>query len=221
MKTKILSDLLSSKSDTSQVLNGKKIAILATDGVEQVELTEPRKALVEAGAEVTLISLKTGEIQMWNHQDKGDKVEVDMAITSAQPENFDGLVLPGGVANPDTLRTNEAAVEFVRSLAAREMPIASICHGPWMLIEADLVKGVSLTSWPSLKTDLMNAGAKWEDSTVVVDGQFITSRKPSDLSAFNREMIKRFASGITATEGLEQTKHTQEGTATSVHHRLH
>jgi protease I len=170
-------------------LNGKKIAMIATDGVEQVELTGPRDALRAEGATVTLIGLKTGDIQGMNHHDKGDKIGVDAAIDAVQPEQFDALVLPGGVANPDTLRTNKQVVAFVEAFGQGGKPIAAICHGPWTLIEADVVRGKKLTSWPSLQTDLRNAGATWEDREVVRDGMLVTSRKPDDIPAFNRELI--------------------------------
>ena len=170
-----------------------KIAVLATDGVEQVELTEPVKALRRAGAEAVVIAPSRGQIQGMNHHEKGDKLKVDQEITSVSPEDFDALVLPGGVANPDTLRTNPKAVAFVRHFVERGKPIAAICHGPWTLIEAGGVRGRTLTSWPSLATDLRNAGATWKDHTVVRDGALITSRKPDDLPAFCSEMLKLFS----------------------------
>jgi protease I len=170
----------------------KKVAVLATDGFEQVELTEPVKALRAAGADVSIVSLKLGEIQGMNHHDKGDKTKVDMEISKVRAEDFDALVLPGGVANPDTLRTDKSAVAFVKSFATAGKPIAAICHGPWTLIEADAVRGKKMTSWPSLQTDLKNAGAHWADQSVVVDGNLVTSRKPQDLADFNREMIAAF-----------------------------
>jgi protease I len=169
-------------------LHGKKIAMIATDGVEQVELTGPRDALRAEGATVTLIGLQTGEIQGMNHHDKGDKITVDADIGSVTPEQYDALVLPGGVANPDTLRTNKQVVAFVKAFAQSGKPIGAICHGPWTLIEADAVRGKKMTSWPSLQTDLRNAGATWEDREVVCDGQLVTSRKPDDIPAFNREL---------------------------------
>jgi protease I len=174
-------------SDTK--LDGRRIAILATDGVEQVELTSPRKALTAAGAKVTVVSLKSGQIQGMNHAEKGDKIDVDATIDNAREPQFDALVLPGGVANPDYLRVNKQAVEFVRSFVAAGKPVAAICHGPWMLAEADAVRGRKVTSWPSLRTDLVNAGATWVDETVVRDGTLVTSRKPDDLEAFNREVV--------------------------------
>jgi protease I len=169
-----------------------KVAVLATDGVEQVELTEPVKALKAAGAQVAVISPKAGQIQGMNHDQKGDTITVDHELSAVTAESFDALVLPGGVANPDYLRVNPEAVAFVRSFVEHGKPIAAICHGPWTLIEADAVRGQKMTSWPSLKTDLRNAGATWVDEEVVVDGRLVTSRKPDDLPAFTREMIKLF-----------------------------
>jgi protease I len=171
---------------------GRKIAVLATDGVEQVELTEPVKALKQAKAEVVVIAPKSGAIQGMNHQDKGDKIPVDRDLSGASPEEFDGLVLPGGVANPDTLRTDPNAVAFVRHFVQSDKPIAAICHGPWTLIEAGGVQGHRMTSWPSLRTDLRNAGATWEDKVVIRDGKLVTSRKPDDLPEFCREIITLF-----------------------------
>jgi protease I len=167
----------------------RKIAVLATDGFEQVELTEPVKALREAGADVQIVSQKSGEIQGMNHHEKGDMIKVDLALSKARPEDFDGLVLPGGVANPDTLRTDKDAIAFIRHFIEAKKPVAAICHGPWTLIEADAVHGRRITSWPSLQTDLKNAGANWVDQSVVVDGNIVTSRKPDDIKDFNREFI--------------------------------
>lgn len=177
----------------AQELRGRRIAILATDGVEQVELTEPMKALKAAGAEVKVVSNKDREIQGFKHHDKGDKISVDLALKQARADDFDGLELPGGVINPDALRLLPEAVEFVRGFVQAGKPIAAICHGPWTLIEAGAVKGKRMTSWPSLKTDLSNAGAKWVDEQVVVDGDLVTSRKPDDLPAFNQKMIELFS----------------------------
>jgi len=171
-------------------IKSRKIAVLATDGFEQAELTEPVKALRAAGAQVQVVSPKAGEIQGMNHHDKGDKTKVDVELSRTRADEFDALVLPGGVANPDTLRTNKDAVAFVKSFVEADKPVAAICHGPWTLIEADAVRGRKLTSWPSLKTDLKNAGAEWVDQEVVVDGNLVSSRKPDDLPAFNREFIK-------------------------------
>jgi protease I len=178
-------------------LSDRKIAVLATDGVEQVELTEPVKALKAASAQVVVIAPKSGEIQGMNHHEKGDKLTVDHDLASVSPDSFDALVLPGGVANPDTLRTVPEAVAFVRHFVQENKPIAAICHGPWTLIEADGVRGLRVTSWPSLKTDLENAGAEWEDKSVVVDGTLVTSRKPDDLQDFCREMVSLFGRGRT------------------------
>ena len=173
-------------------LNGKRIAILATDGVEQVEMTEPRKALDAEGAKTELVSPAKGNLQAWKHMDKGDKFPVDVALDAANPNNYDALVLPGGVANPDQLRTMPKAVEFVKSFFEQGKPVAAICHAPWMLVEADAVRGRTVTSWPSLQTDLKNAGAKWVDREVVEDAGLVTSRKPDDLPAFNKKMIEVF-----------------------------
>jgi protease I len=177
-------------------LQGKKIAFLATDGVEQVEYTEPRKAIEQAGAEVHLISLETGEIQGFNHLDKGDRFPVDKAVADAREADYDGLVLPGGVANPDFLRTDQDAVRFVRSFFDAGKPIAAICHGPWTLVEADVVRGRTLTSWPSLKTDIQNAGGTWVDEEVHVDQGLVTSRKPDDIPAFSAKAIEEIAEGV-------------------------
>ena len=174
-------------------LHGKRIAILATNGVEQVELTEPRKALEEAGAKTDLVSPAQGKLQTWQHMEKGDQFPVDVALETADPDNYDGLMLPGGVANPDQLRMLPHAVEFVRSFFDRDKPVAAICHAPWMLVEADVVRGRTVTSWPSLKTDLRNAGAKWVDREVVEDNHLVTSRKPDDIPAFNRKVLDLFS----------------------------
>lgn len=174
-------------------LKGRRIAVLATDGVEQVELTEPAKALKQAGADVEVISDKKSEIQAFKHHDKGDKVPVDATLDGARPEEFDGLVLPGGVINPDALRLVPQAIEFVSHFVDAGKPIAAICHGPWTLIDAGGVKGKNMTSWPSLKTDLANAGAKWVDQQVVRDGKLVTSRKPDDIPAFNKSIVELFS----------------------------
>lgn len=171
----------------------KRIAVLATDGFEQAELTEPVKALRGHGAEVIIISPHGGEIQGMKHHEKGDKTRVDLELSKASATAFDALVLPGGVANPDSLRVDELAVAFVDHFVKAKKPIAAICHGPWTLIETGGVRGKRLTSWPSLKTDLENAGAQWEDRSVVVDGNLVTSRKPDDLKDFNRELLKLIA----------------------------
>ena len=176
-------------------LDGKRIAFLATDGVEQVELTEPRKAVEQEGAETELISLEEGQIQGFEHLDKGDRFDVDEAVKDADPSDYDGLVLPGGVANPDFLRADKDAVEFVRAFFEAGTPVGAICHGPWTLVEADVVRDLTLTSWPSLKTDIRNAGGKWVDEEVVVDKGLTTSRKPDDLPAFNDKIVEEFCEG--------------------------
>ena len=176
-------------------LNGKKIAILATDGVEQVELTEPRKALEEAGAETDLVSLEEGQIQGFEHLDKADKFDVDLTVKDASADDFDGLVLPGGVANPDFLRADEDAVAFVRAFVEAGKPVGAICHGPWTLVEAGVVDGLTLTSWPSLQTDIRNAGGNWVDEEVHVDRGLTTSRNPDDIPAFNEKIVEEFCEG--------------------------
>jgi protease I len=173
-------------------VSGMTVAVLATDGVEQVELTEPVRALRAAGAKVVVVGLAPGEIQGMNHDEKGDKLQVDEALADVSPDPFAALLLPGGVANPDRLRTEPKAVAFVRHFVTAGKPIAAICHGPWTLIEADGVRGRKMTSWPSLQTDLRNAGAVWEDRAVVRDGTLVTSRKPDDLPAFCEEMLGMF-----------------------------
>lgn len=177
-------------------LSGRKVAILATDGFEQSELFEPKKALEEAGAEVKVVSPKDGTIKGWNHTDWGDTCKVDLSLEDADAEDFDALMLPGGVMNPDKLRMNEKAIEFIKGFTDTGKPIAAICHGPWPLIETGIVNGRTVTSWPSLKTDLMNAGANWVDREVVTDNGLVTSRKPDDIPAFNRKMIEEFAEGV-------------------------
>jgi protease I len=179
----------------AQNLEGKRIAFLATDGVEQSELEQPWQELMKAGAKVELLSVHKGAIQAMRHMDKGDTFEVDGLVADADPSDYDGLVLPGGVANPDMLRANEKAVQFVRRFAEQSKPIAAICHGPWTLVEAGVVRGRTLTSWPSLKTDIENAGGKWVDEEVHVDRGLVTSRKPDDLPAFSAKAIEEFAEG--------------------------
>jgi protease I len=179
----------------AQILEGLKVAILVAEGFEQVELTEPKKALESAGAQTRIVSPAKGQVEGWNHFDKADKFPVDMPLEDAKHRDFDALLLPGGVANPDQLRMIPAAVQFVRGFFDAGKPIASICHGPWPLIEAGVVRGRTVTSWPSLKTDLINAGATWVDQEVVTDNGLITSRKPDDIPAFNRKMIEEFAEG--------------------------
>lgn len=177
-------------------LNGMRVACLATHGVEQVELTEPRDALKAAGAQVDLISLSLGEIQGVNGMDKADTFYVDGAVDDAKAEDYDALLIPGGVANPDHMRTNDDAVRFVRSFVESGKPVAAICHGPWMLVEAGVVNGRVLTSWPSLETDVRNAGGTWVNEEVHVDDGIVTSRKPDDIPAFNAKMIEEFAEGV-------------------------
>jgi protease I len=178
-------------------LQGKRVAFLvANEGVEQVELTEPRAAVEAAGAEVDLLAPEAGEVQAFNHHDKGERFQADRAVGDADAGEYDGLVLPGGVANPDQLRTKAEAVEFIRAFFAAGKPVGVICHGPWSLIEADVVQGRTLTSWPSLKTDLRNAGADWVDEEVHVDQGLVSSRKPDDLPAFNAKIVEEFAEGV-------------------------
>ncbi len=174
-------------------LSGLRIAILATDGFEQSELTEPRRALDEAGADTEVVSPKSGKIRGWNRTDWGQEVAVDQRLDSADPENYDALLLPGGVMNPDSLRMQPQAVAFVKYFFDADKPVGAICHGPWTVIESGAAKGHRMTSWPSLQTDVRNSGAEWVDEEVVVDGNLVTSRKPDDIPAFNREIIKLFA----------------------------
>jgi protease I len=176
-------------------LSGRKVAILAAEGFEEAELIEPKKALEAAGAEARVVSPAQGEVQGWRHFDKGQRVKVDVPLDQADAADFDALMLPGGVANPDQLRTMPKAVQFVRAFFEAGKPVAAICHGPWTLVEAGVVRGRTLTSWPSLKTDLTNAGATWVDREVCVDQGLVSSRKPDDLPAFNRKMIEEFAEG--------------------------
>lgn len=176
-------------------LDGKRVAILATDGVEQVELTEPKKALEQAGAKTDVISPKGDKLKAWNLKDWGEEIKVDVSLKSADPNNYDALLLPGGVMNPDHLRMDSQAVQFVRSFFEAHKPVAAICHGPWMLVEANVVKGRKLTSWPSLQTDIRNAGGEWTDQQVVTDQGLVTSRKPDDIPAFNNKMIEEIAEG--------------------------
>ena len=178
-------------------LDGKKIAILvANEGIEQVELTEPRKALEDAGATVELLAPESGEAQAFNHLDKADRFTVDRTVSDADAGDYDGLMLPGGVANPDNLRTDEDAVRFVRTFFEEGKPVAAICHAPWTLVEAGVVDGRKVTSWPSLQTDIRNAGGEWVDEEVVVDNGLVTSRKPDDLPAFNAKMVEEFCEGV-------------------------
>jgi protease I len=181
----------------SDELNGKRVAFLvANEGIEQIELTSPWEAVEEAGGEPELIAPESGEAQAFEHLDKADTFTVDKTVAEASADDYDGLVLPGGVANPDILRTDEDAVAFTRAFFEAGKPVAAICHGPWTLVEADVVKGRTLTSWPSIKTDIRNAGGEWVDENVHVDSGLVTSRKPDDLDAFNAKMIEEIAEGI-------------------------
>jgi protease I len=185
-------------------LDGKKVAILVADGFEQVEMTKPREALDEAGAETKIVSLKSGKIQGMHHADKGDRFDVDLAVDQARPEEFDALIIPGGLLNPDALRSNENALEFTRHFFREGKPVATICHGPQVLISAGLVRGRTMTSWPAIKADMRNAGANWVNGEVVVDNGLVTSRKPDDIPAFNKKMIEEFSEGrhkVMATAG--------------------
>lgn len=177
------------------MLSGKHVAILVAEGFEQVELTEPRKALDAAGADTKIVSPAGKEVQGWKHFDKADKFKVDVPLEQARAEDFDALLLPGGVANPDQLRANPGAVAFVRAFFDAGKPVAAICHGPWTLIDAQVVRGRRMTSWPSLQADLTNAGAQWTDEEVVVDAGLVSSRKPQDIPAFNRAMLALFDRG--------------------------
>lgn len=176
-------------------LEGRKVAVLATDGFEQVELTKPVEALKAEGAEVEVVSPKAGQIQGFNHHDKGQTVAVDRELAQADAGSYDAIVLPGGVINPDALRLEPNAIDFIRSFARAGKPIAAICHGPWTLINAEAVEGRKVTSWPTLEADLRNAGAEWVDQEVVVDRGLVTSRKPDDLPAFCAKMVEEFAEG--------------------------
>jgi protease I len=176
-------------------LTGKTIAILVENGFEQVELTEPRKALEQAGARTEVVSPQKGKVKGWNHKEWGDELPVDVRLDDADASRYDGLLLPGGVMNPDKLRINEKAVRFVRAFFEEGKPVAAICHAPWTLIDAGVVRGRRLTSYPTLKTDLENAGADWVNEEVVVDSGLVTSRKPDDIQAFNEKMIEEFAEG--------------------------
>ncbi len=182
-------------------ISGKKVAILATDGFEQSELLEPKRALEEAGAQTTVVSLKAGQIKGWNETDWGQSVNVDRTVGECSSDEFDALMLPGGVMNPDKLRTDEDAVSFVEGFFEEGKPVGAICHGPWMLAEADVLEGRTVTSWPSLKTDLENAGAHWVDQEVVTDEGLVTSRKPSDIPAFNRKLIEEIGEGAHQAAG--------------------
>jgi len=192
MPTTSISSSSPSSSSSSSPLDGMKVAILVADGFEQVEMTEPRKALDAAGAQTSVVSPLDGSVRGWKHHDPADTFEVDVPLKTANPDDFDALLLPGGVVNPDALRIDEQAVAFVRAFVESGKPIAAICHGPWALIEAGGVKGRRMTSWPSLRTDLTNAGALWTSEEAVVDREWVTSRKPDDIPAFNRAMTRVF-----------------------------
>jgi protease I len=179
-------------------LRNKRVAVLVENGFEQSELVEPKKALEEAGARAEVISPQQGKVKAWNHTNWGIEVPVDRPLNEAKPDEYDALLLPGGVLNPDKLRINPKAIEFIRHFVTSGKPIAAICHGPWTLIEAGAVKGRRMTSWPSLATDLRNAGANWVDEEVVVDNGLVTSRKPDDIPAFNRKTIEEIAEGVHA-----------------------
>jgi protease I len=174
-------------------LNGKRIAILVAEGFEEVEMTKPRQALLEAGARVDLVSPENGNVTGFNHLDKANAFKIDVPLDQANAADYDALLLPGGVANPDRLRTLPKAVSFVKAFFDSDKPVAAICHAPWSLVEADVLDGRTLTSWPSLKTDITNAGGTWVDREVVVDGNLVTSRKPDDIPAFNDKMLELFA----------------------------
>lgn len=184
--------------DNQQNLSGKKVAVLLTEGFEQVEMTEPRKALQEAGATVHIIAPKSGDVKAWDMDDWGETFDVDLALDATNSDQYDALLLPGGVMNPDHLRMDPKAVQFAKSFFDANKPVAAICHAAMTLIEADVVNGKTMTSYPSIKTDLKNAGANWIDQEVVVDGNLVSSRKPDDIPAFNREMVKLFARNVTA-----------------------
>ena len=188
---------------TSTTLQGKRIAILVTDGFEQAELLEPRKALDEAGAITQVVSPREGKVKGWNLKEWGNEVPVDVALESSNPDDYHALLLPGGVMNPDHLRMDPKPVAFVKKFVDSGKPIAAICHGPWTLIEAGAVRGRTITSWPSLKTDLRNAGAKWLDAEVVHDGPLVASRKPDDIPVFNGEMIRLFGGESAARRPAE------------------
>jgi protease I len=177
-------------------LAGKRVAIVATDGFEQSELAEPRRALEAAGAKTEIISLRAGSIRGWKEKNWGDTFTVDRTVGQANPDDYDALVLPGGVMNPDKLRTDQDAVAFVRAFFDKNKPVGAICHGPWTLINAGVAQDRMMTSWPSLRQDLINAGARWTDEQVVVDRGLVTSRKPDDIPAFSRKLVEEIAAGV-------------------------
>jgi len=181
--------------NSKQNLSGKRVAILVEDGFEQVELTSPKQALEQAGAKAEIVSPKHDKVKGWDHTNWGQEFPVDVPLEQANPNNYDALLLPGGVMNPDKLRMNQQAVQFVRNFFEQGKPVASICHGPWMLVEADVVRGRKLTSYPSIKTDVKNAGGNWVDQEVVVDQGLVTSRSPKDLPAFNQKLVEEVAEG--------------------------
>lgn len=193
-----------------QPLSGQRVAALLTDGVEQVELIEPMRALREAGAKVTIISDKEGSVRAWDHDDWGQEFEVDETLDTANPNDFTALLLPGGVMNPDHLRMDERAVRFVRQMVRSGKPVAAICHAPWLLVEADVVRGKRLTSYPSLKTDIENAGGEWLDQEVIVTEGIVTSRNPNDLPAFNKKMLEVFREGQHDSPSADQVTQASE-----------
>lgn len=195
-------------------LEGKKVAVLVTDGFEQVELTSPVKRLKEEGADVSIVSLKGGSVKGWDKTDWGEEVESDLRVAEANANLFDALVLPGGVMNPDKLRMDKDAVSFVRTFVESGKPVASICHGPWTLVEAGVVDGRRMTSYPSIRTDLTNAGADWVDEEVVVDRGLVTSRNPGDLPAFNDKMVEEFAEGVHEGRGADASARDRRAVAT-------
>jgi len=195
-------------------LKGTRVAALVANGFEQVELIEPRKALEAEGAAVDVVSPEAGRVRGWNHREWGEEISVDRPLDQARAEEYDALLLPGGVMNPDRLRTNPQAVQFVKRFFDSGKPIAVICHGPWLLVEAAVVRGVKMTSYPSVKTDLQNAGAQWVDEEVVVDRGIISSRRPADLPAFNRRMIEEFVDGRHAGAGTRQMAGRRRGEET-------
>jgi protease I len=190
-----VADELKEEYFMAKELEGKRVAILVATGFEQVEMTKPREALEEAGAETKIVSTKSGKIQGMNHAEKGDEFDVDLTLDDANPKDFDALLIPGGLLNPDEMRQEEKALDFARHFFAAAKPVAAICHGPQVLISADLVRDRTMTSWPAIQVDMRNAGANWVDEEVVVDNGLVSSRKPDDIPAFNRKMIEEFSEG--------------------------